>query len=164
MKQTKLISAFPGVGKTYFMQNNKDIKILDSDSSDYHFEINDDGQKVQIKGWQNNYINHLKEQIEKKQWDFILVSSHEIIRKKLARNFIKHYVVYPNERLKQEYLQRYRNRGSDQNFIKLLNDNFENWIEQIDLEFYFQIATKIKIQMPNTYLNDIFRAGAFTKV
>ena len=47
--KTVVISAFPGVGKTYFMQNNKDIKILDSDSSDYHFEVNDDGQKVQIK-------------------------------------------------------------------------------------------------------------------
>lgn len=155
--KTIVISAFPGVGKTYFMQNNKDIKILDSDSSEYSHIVNQQGQKVINPEWPKNYMDHLKKQIAKQEWDYILVSSHEVVRTKLARNFIEYYLVYPDEKLKKEYLKRYKDRGSDKNFIKLLNDNFQQWIEDMDLQFYFGITKRLKIKQPNVYLSNIFK-------
>lgn len=35
MKDTLIISGFPGVGKSYFKDNNNDLIILDSDSSNF---------------------------------------------------------------------------------------------------------------------------------
>lgn len=35
MKNTKVISAFPGTGKTYCFNNFKGITMLDSDSSEF---------------------------------------------------------------------------------------------------------------------------------
>ena len=52
MKKTLLISAFPGTGKTYSYENSNKI-ILDSDSS--KFDKND---------FPNNYINHIKENLD----------------------------------------------------------------------------------------------------
>lgn len=35
MKDTLIISGFPGVGKSYFKNNNSKLTILDSDSSNF---------------------------------------------------------------------------------------------------------------------------------
>lgn len=35
MKETLIISGFPGVGKSYFFNNNSNLIALDSDSSEF---------------------------------------------------------------------------------------------------------------------------------
>ncbi len=35
ISDTKLVSAFPGCGKSYFFKNNKELNTLDSDSSGF---------------------------------------------------------------------------------------------------------------------------------
>ena len=59
--KTKIISAFPGVGKTYFHERNKRISI-DSDSSHFSWVKDENGNNTKERNpeFQNNYINHIK--------------------------------------------------------------------------------------------------------
>lgn len=114
MTKAILISAFPGTGKTYLTYCSIK-KILDSDSS-----------KFDKKEFPKNYINHINENIYKV--DIILISSHNEVRKALVDNGLEFLLVYPDITLKNEYLQRYRKRGSDEVFIKLLELNWYSWI------------------------------------
>lgn len=118
-KDTLLISGFPGVGKTSLYQKSSgDFIILDSDSSTF--------DKAEFP---NNYIRHIKENIGKV--DIILVSSHKDVRLALESNNIEFFLVYPNIGLKDEYLERYKKRGSTQAFIDLISKNWELWINEI---------------------------------
>ena len=48
-------------------------------------------------------------------------------------NCIFFYLVYPVNSRKEEFIQRYKDRGNDENFIKLVKTNWENWMD----EFYW---------------------------
>jgi len=115
--KSALISAFPGTGKT-FLYNNSNLKILDSDSS-----------KFNKNEFPNNYINHIKNNMHKV--DCILISSHKNVREALFANKLPFILVYPDISLKNEYIERYRNRGSSDEFIILLEKNWNTWINEL---------------------------------
>ena len=95
--KTKVFSVFPACGKTwlYEHQNDFNLKILDSDSSNFSWKdekytLPDFGdgcqyghRKVRDPEFPKNYIAYIKEQLEKDEYDFIFVSSHEEVRKAL---------------------------------------------------------------------------------
>jgi len=119
-KRCEVISAFPGTGKTelcrFMSINYPDFKILDSDSS-----------KFDKANFPANYIQHIKDNME--EASIILVSSHEAVRTALVENNIDFELIYPNKELKEEYLQRYHDRGNEESFIKLLSKNWDAWID-----------------------------------
>lgn len=117
-KRTKLISAFPGTGKSYFFDNSF-LKVLDIDSSNF--------DKSEFP---ENYIKHIKDNIGKV--DVILISSHKDVRDTLLENNIKFTLVYPEKSLKDEYIKRYKQRGDDEKFITLLENNWDNWLEELN--------------------------------
>lgn len=154
---TKIISAFPGCGKTTFfnMMNEKydgdNTICIDSDSSEFSWIIKD-GDKVRNDEFPNNYINHIRKNIGK--YKYIFISTHDVVREALMENEIKFHIVYPDLSMKEEYLDRYDKRGNDEGFIKLLNENWEEWIEaimNIDSEF----CEKIKLDVDKPYLSDV---------
>lgn len=116
IKQTKIISAFPGTGKSFYYKNN--IDCLDSDSSKFDKEY-----------FPSNYIKHIKDNIGKV--NTILVSSHEEVRTELVKEKINFILVYPNIKLKEEYLKRYKERKSPKGLIKIIETNWEDWIIQL---------------------------------
>lgn len=128
--KTIIISAFPGTGKTYFYEKykNSDIKVLDSDSSNFSWIKDKNGNNTTKRNpdFPQNYINHIKENIGKA--DIIFVSSHDIVRKALYDNGIKYIVAYPDNDCKDEYLERYRNRGNTEEFINMMNKNWDKFI------------------------------------
>lgn len=128
--RTKIVSAFPGVGKTTFHKNNPDTT-LDSDSSGFSWVIDGHGNKTRNPHFPQNYIDHIKQNIGK--YKYIFVSSHKEVRDALLDNCIFFYLVYPVNSRKEEFIQRYRDRGNDENFIKLVKTNWENWMD----EFYW---------------------------
>ena len=129
MKDTKIISAFPACGKTYVFENFKDKIILDSDSSRFSWVIVGK-QKVRHPDFPQNYINHIKENIGKA--DYILVSTHENVRRALEDDGIDFYLVYPDRSLKAEWIGRCFLRGSDDKFCRLISDNWDEWIDQLE--------------------------------
>lgn len=129
MKNTKIISAFPACGKTYVYENFKDKVILDSDSSKFSWVFVGD-QKVRNPDFPQNYINHIKKNIGKS--DYILVSTHENVRRALEEAGIDFYLVYPERQLKEEWIGRCFLRGSGEKFCQLIADNWDTWIDQLD--------------------------------
>ena len=141
---TRIISAFPGTGKTYFHQNS-DLKVLDSDSSKYHW-IKKGGRNPDFP---NNYIAYIKKNLGKV--DFILVSSHALVRGALINEGIEYTLVFPERSQKNEYLERFKQRESSEVFVNLLFKNWDRWISELEGQLG---CIKIKLKQ-GQYLSDI---------
>ena len=137
-KDTLIISAFPGCGKSHYFRENKDKIVLDSDSS-----------KFDKSDFPRNYIQHIKENIGKV--DIIMVSSHKEVRDALVNNGIQFTLVYPDISIKNEYIRRYIDRNSQESFINLLTKNWELWISELDNQ---KDCNKVKLK-EGQYLSDI---------
>jgi hypothetical protein len=125
--KTKIISAFPGTGKTTYHLKHKDTT-LDSDSSNFSWVIDNSGNKVRNPDFPKNYIDHIKENIGK--YEFIFVSSHKEVRDALLDACIFFYMVYPDRSRKNEFIERYKKRGDSKEFIKLVSNNWDMWMRE----------------------------------
>nr|WP_238333031.1 hypothetical protein [Brevibacillus laterosporus] len=79
-------------------------------------------------------MQHIEENIGKV--DYICVSSHEVVREALQEKGINYTLVYPEISLKDEYLQRYRNRGSANSFVEFISSKWGNFIHDIERETF----------------------------
>ena len=117
--KTRVVSAFPGTGKTFYSTSYEggmpEFWCTDSDSSKF--------DKGEFPG---NYIQHIKNCIGR--YKIVFVSSHKIVRDALVENKIPFTLVYPKDDLKEEYLQRYRDRGNTNIFVNLLDEFWEEWL------------------------------------
>jgi len=128
--RTRIISAFPGVGKTFYF-NNSNKSVIDSDSSQFSWikDKNGNNTKERNPNFPQNYIEHIKGNIGKV--DIILVSSHKEVREALKNNCLFYYLVYPDYTRKEEFLQRYLDRGSPESFMDLIRKNWDKWISEL---------------------------------
>ena len=95
--ETKVYSAFPDVGKTtYFNTTNRNV--LDSDSS-----------KFDKKHFPDNYIDHIKRNVEDPKVDKILVSSHKDVRDALLKKGAEAKYLFQCEKCKCEFESRIYN-------------------------------------------------------
>ena len=122
---TKIISGFPGIGKTFYKQNSY-LNVLDSDSSKFSWIE----KGIRHPNFPQNYINHIKKNTNKV--DIILVSSHKIVREALVNNNINFTLVFPEKNLKKEYIERFRNRGNDKSFIHLLETSWDSFMDEME--------------------------------
>ena len=139
--KTKVYSAFPGVGKTTYF-NTTDKNVLDSDSS-----------KFDKKYFPTNYIEHIERNIQDPKVDMLLVSSHKDVRDALLNKGIPYVLVYPDRNIKDEYIQRYKDRGNNDAFVDLLNKNWDNWMDEMDNQ---EGCEKITLG-PGQYLTDVLK-------
>ena len=151
MKDTKIISAFPACGKTYVFENFKNKVILDSDSSKFSW-VMVANQKVRNLDFPQNYIRYIKENIGKA--DYILVSTHENVRRALEEAGIDFYLIYPDRSLKEEWIGRCFLRGSGEKFCQLIADNWDNWIDGLEEDSKKHKFMKL---LNNEYLSHVIR-------
>lgn len=130
-RKTIIILAFPACGKTYLKERFKgtEVKVIDSDSSEFSKE-----------DFPNNYIHHIESQIGR--YDIILISTHKDVRDAIYNNeYIMSsaavYICYPSLKIKNDWIERLRKRGNNEKFCKLIEDNYENWITEIQTENRF---------------------------
>jgi hypothetical protein len=123
---TIIVSAFPGCGKSYCTKHGKDLITHDSDSSNFHFL---EGTRELNPDWPNNYIQHIARLKFRGYYDVVFVSSHVEIREALKEAGIKYLLIYPKDKCKDEYLQRYRDRNSPADFVKRLEENWQDWLQ-----------------------------------
>lgn len=166
-----IISAFPAIGKTYAynrMKNIKGLKVFDSDSSrfswlyrkDEEYEMKNRGKddyierKIKVRNPQfpNNYIAHIKENIDPATYMF--VSSHKTVREALQENGIPYTLVYPRRDMLCEFIGRCFLRGNDEWFIKNLIGNWDVWIDSCENDIG---AADKWILGSNEYLLDLIR-------
>lgn len=130
-KQTKVISGFPGVGKSYIFNTyakEKGLVVADSDSSNFSWI----SKGVRNPDFPNNYMAHIISLIGKV--DVIMVSSHKEVREAMKEHNIDFMIVYPDKSLKEEYLKRYKDRGNDEGFIKMIESKWDEFIDDIENE------------------------------
>lgn len=142
----KVVSAFPGTGKTYYSNKHYSYNIqigtvLDSDSS-----------KFDKQYFPANYIEHIQTSLLNESIYKIFVSSHKVVRDALVDNDIPFLLVYPDRELKDEYIQRYKNRGSTPDFISLVEKNWDAWIDELDNQMG---CSKIKLKSGEYLWNKI---------
>lgn len=119
MKKTRVVSAYPCCGKTWAFENLKDkYSMLDSDSSKFSWIFDDEGVNTHKRNpdFPANYIQHIKDNIGKV--DYIFVSTHLVVREALEKAGIDYVTVYPKMTAKEEWLERMRKRGNNEEFIE----------------------------------------------
>lgn len=136
-----IVSGFAGIGKSSLIKKaniNMNIKIIDLDSSFFNKEF-----------FPENYINEIL--IKIKNYDIVLVSTHEILLNQFTSLNIPFVLVYPEISCKQEYLKRCTDRGSSKDFVEGLDKAFER-----KLDFYENLTNCKKITLTsNMYLSDV---------
>lgn len=140
MKNTKIISAFPACGKTYLFkkyENDPEIKILDSDSSEFHWIYDENDNKILNPDWPTNYIEHIKDNIGKV--DLIFVSSHDEIRDLLFNNNITYTLIIPCNRrtCMYEWIGRMYCRHNTPQFIDNVIKNWKKWLTDISNKYNY---------------------------
>ena len=135
---TKIYSVFPACGKTwmYRQQENHNLKILDSDSSEFSWircydTCGKPTTKLRNPEFPNNYISHIKENIGK--YDCIFVSSHASVREALDKEGIDFIIVYPDIRCKAEWVGRCfirDKKGESGCGAEVMYENWEQWISE----------------------------------
>ena len=137
-KETIVIAAFPGTGKSFCTKNESDKfnGVLDSDSSNYSWLKDSQGNNTTERNpdFPKNYIEHIKENLGKVE--VIFVSSHKEVREALEREGIEYILVYPNVFQKDDYIKRYKNRGNSESFIRKVEANWDEWINDCRNEEY----------------------------
>ena len=141
-KKGVIISGFAGIGKTGLKEhcpNFEDKKIFDLSSS--YFRKN--------PGWEKVYCD-LAENLTK-EYDYIFVSTHNMVIDELISRGIKFYIVYPKQYCKDEYVQRFINRGNSQEYISKFIKNWDYFIKLLD---DVPIRDKITLRT-GQYLSDV---------
>jgi hypothetical protein len=119
--KSMLVSAFPGTGKSYYCYG-------DADYIPQGFCTDSDSSKFDKSNFPQNYIEHIKQKINE-EYARIFISSHKDVRDALVLNNLPFVLVYPSKELKDEYIQRYKDRGNADGFIQLINSNWDNWLD-----------------------------------
>lgn len=131
-----IICGFPGVGKSTAANRVKGVVDLESTpfKKDFETYVN-----VALHMSKNGYTP--------------LVSSHEEMREHLLTSGVKFKIVIPKLTDKEIYMGNYRCRGNTDEFIKLLDVNFDKWIRDIMNDD--RLRDKLVILDTKKYLRDI---------
>lgn len=140
----KIIAAFPGAGKSFL--SNKHPHISDSDSS--HFDK---------RYFPTNYLDHIQALYDRGVCTF--VSSHSLVREGLVKRNLPFLLAYPDHACRDEYMERYSQRGSPVAFLELLYNNWDTWLD----ECVAQKGCEHLVLGPGVFLEDAIGWGFYLK-
>lgn len=110
----KVYSAFCGTGKSFLCQQSDKYEELEC-------------WKYRDGNFPTNYIEDVKKHIT--ETEYLFISTDPVILKQLKGFEI--VLIYPNLSLKTEYLQRYIDRQSPNEFVDMLDKNWNNWLTEL---------------------------------
>lgn len=112
----RILSGFPGIGKTHYARI-------------YHGMVTDLDSRKHRWGFPERYIKLILEYATIHNGT-LLVSTHEKVLDALVDNGIPFKLVFPALSLKEEYLERYRQRGDDPQLLESLDKNWSRYLYQ----------------------------------
>lgn len=146
----KLYCAFPGCGKSTIYRNPAKyglypLKTIPGEVTPlpvpafrigYNPLFDSDSSLFDKNDFPDNYIDHIKRHIDYYcvgNGDLTMfISSHDTVRKALKENNLDYVLVYPDRSLKDEWIERYKKRGSPQSFIDLLTNKWDDFIDSCE--------------------------------
>lgn len=133
-----IISAFAGSGKSYATKQLENA--IDLESSDYQWIYEDDviDDVEARKGIDNrkknpNFIKDYVDAIErvKDEYDQVFIAAQPAVLEELVNRNIPFAVAYPTKDSKDTYIQRYIDRGNNEQFVNLMDTNFYNFVDDM---------------------------------
>ena len=109
-----IVCGFPGVGKSFAART---LGGIDSDSSSWPRDEN----------WPGDYIENLRVQS-----GLVFCSTHAEVRAGLVEAGVPFDLAYPSRECKAEYLHRFRERGSSDEFVALLDRMWDAWLAELE--------------------------------
>lgn len=143
----KVVCGFPGVGKSFM---SAERGWADSDSSEFSW-VGEGKDKKRNPEFPQNYMFHVIDLILDNPSAVVMCSTHKDVRDALVANKIPFTLVYPSWDCKEEYIERYRTRGSSPTFIALLDKMWTAWIAEMETE---DRAVKKVVLRAGEYLKD----------
>ena len=127
-----VICGFPGVGKSCAAHDR--MSRVDAESSEFSWmwDKKEPVKRIRNPEFPYNYGERVEHLLKSVEFEHILVSSHDVVRKELRRRGIRYLVVAPRRELKSEYLTRYLKRGSTMDFIEILNRKWDEFIDSVE--------------------------------
>lgn len=150
--ETKVISVFAGLGKTYV--GKKYENVCDLQSSPYRYDYSDvnsnDYERLKYTEeknvnpeWPNNYVKAIKSAME--NYEVVLVPSNEDVRTLLIENNIPFIFILPDLNSREVLLERYKERNNNEKLRKEVMEYFDNWSrEQKDYPYPIYVLEKNK--------------------
>ena len=129
-----IISAFCGVGKSYLCNNDNYTEV---ECWEYSNDPN----------FPKNYVKEVKKQL--KTNEIVFISTNPVVLDELKRQGLNFILLYPDVSLKDEYMSRYKSRGSHKDFIETLDKHWYSWLTELE-EYQ---CNKIKVRQ-GEYLSD----------
>ena len=167
---TKIILAFPCMGKTYYAQNNPE-KALDLESSDYLFDKTgyEHLSSEEFKGIPNrkpkenghtNYLNAIDEAVKSNKYDYIFTAQNpNTVHCIIALGYDVHYLKpLPTEQSEEIFKQRAKNRGNNSIWI----ENVAKFLKASPLPIFSEDELKhvyIHLVPSEYYVTDILEKG-----
>ncbi|NTW89530.1 MAG: hypothetical protein HGB37_01275 [Candidatus Moranbacteria bacterium] len=163
-KETLVISAWICAGKSYLTK--KYTNIIELPSGDYKYILTDEQKAVVNKeslkstkreinpAWPRNYYDAILTEVKNGKYDIILIAPCMPFSE--MRDYgIKFVLAYPDPTCKEEYIQRARKRGANEEFVKRIETNIQS-----DFEDFVNQPNEKLIMQPGEYLEDaLIRAG-----
>lgn len=159
-----IISAFAASGKTKLAEVSA-LKVIDLESSDFQWTFLDEGLSVEERKGVNekiknpNFIDHYVSAILKadKENDLVLIAAQPEVLDELTKRGAFYKLVTPTIDMKPMFMKRYTNRGNNEGFIKLMDNNFENFINSmIKRSQEEDNADLLFLSKSKPYLSDLF--------
>jgi hypothetical protein len=160
------ICAFPGCGKSTIFRNAEEYGLVQGVNPEELKEnfgnfmglqdpivFDSDSSYFDKTKFPQNYIQHMKGLQDLYEGNFVaLVSSHDNVREAMKREGIKYDLVFPDRSIKDEFIQRYIDRGNSDFFVKLLTEKWDDFIDSCENDQ--TIGRKYRLQA-GQYLADV---------
>ena len=136
----RIIAAFDGVGKTHFCSLYP-MRLI---SSLCHLNIQIppkatkcvEGEAIKAhtalelrRDWRTFYYQALIDTYRCYPGEILVIPTDSGILCRLEQDAIPYTVVYPDQRLKEEYRQRYLARGNTESFLEVFIDGWDIWMD-----------------------------------
>lgn len=162
-----IIAGFSGIGKsTYCKQSGAiDFECMPYKYDNYYEMLERSENREQLKAdinlrlnwhWQAKYYAAILELMEREPGACIVIPSEMSVLKRLQLNQIPYTLVYPERGLKEEYRQRFLNRGNTENFIAVFYDLWDHWMDSLREDTYGRHV----VLKANQYLSDVLQHEA----
>jgi hypothetical protein len=131
-------AAFCGTGKSYLCNNFPEVY---KEIEDWKYRNN--------SNFPSNYVYEVIKNVD--QSKYLFIATDPVILKAINAAGIKIVLVYPEISLRNEYLDRYIERGSSYDFVGTFMINWKKWITELQEQSYCEH----KILKSKQFLKDV---------
>jgi len=157
-----IIAAFAGTGKTYLA--NKYSNVIDIEPANYKWNSDniitekDKGKYQKIREeWPQNYVNEIIK--EHNNYDIVLIGLNRDARNLLYKMGYEYSICFPSSDRKNEYIQRYKDRGNSEEFLNKQAYYFDN-----ELPLLYKEPLEKMILEGNEFLEEYLLRNDFTLI